>query len=234
MKNSTKDGRTRYYLWTFSITAAMLSCLSVFCLPEIINRILGKTVTVAVWAVYALPAAGLIFLCLAAFLRTKFRQEEKANYIKTLGRMLMLLLISGCCILVLSLLNGLLAVFAYAWLKESLTLSQIKGIINVLATGIHLVLLPFFLSIFWSEVAGNSGFGASMAQGIRHGWKKYLRLFLTGLAAFGGGFLVISAFYDVPQTLSAKMGQGVLLGAVGAVAFAISGQICLKREVEKR
>lgn len=231
MKNSTKDSASGYYLWMFSMTAVMLSCLSVFCIPEVINHIVGNAAAPAFWAVYAMPAAGLIFLCLAAFLRTKFKQRENITYIKALGRMLVLLFFFGCCALVLSLLNGLAAVFLYTMLKESLTLSQIKGIINVLATGIHLVLLPFFISVFWSEVAGG-GFGASMAEGIQRGGRRYFRLFLVELAAFGSGFVLLTAYYDMPKTFGARLGQGVLLGAIGAAALAVSGQICLKREEE--
>lgn len=232
MRKSRGARKTDSYLWIFSMTSGMLSCISVFCIPEIINRMLGNHAAAPWRAAFALPIAGLIFLCLAAFLRTKFKAGN-TTYIKALGRMLALLLILGCWILVLSLLCGLMAVLVYALERDRLTLSQIKGLINVLATGIHLAPLPFFISVFWSEAAGDRGFWASMAWGLRHGWKNYLRLFLTGLGAFGGGFLVLSAFYDMPQTLGVRLGQGVLLGGIGAAALARSGQICLKLGGEK-
>ena len=217
--------KRRLYLWISCAIAALLSSISVFLIPEIVDRAMGKSASVRLVTAAALPVTVLVLLCLAAFLRVQLKKGEKVNYGRALGRMFLTLLLFFLCALLLSLLSGLLAVLVYALCKEAYSLSQIKGIINVLSGALILVLLPFFTAVFWRAVC-SGGFGASLAEGLRTGGKKYLPLFVTGILAFGAGQLLNMAFYAAPQTLAVEALKALLLAAAGTAALAVSGRIC--------
>ena len=215
------------YLWIVCIIAVLLSCAAVFCVPEIVDWAMGKGTEVQILSAAALPAAGILILCLTAVLRIHLRRDDTISYASALGRIFLTLCLFCGSILIISLFCGLLAVFLYFGLKSILTLSQIKGSIDILVTVIDLLLLPFFASILWQEVSGSDRFLVSVAGGLRTGWKKYPWLFLTGLCTFGAGCLIIAVFYNVPQNIGTDVLKAFLLSMAGAAALAMSGRICM-------
>jgi hypothetical protein len=204
--------------------AAVISAVGVFLLPELYTEQTtpetqeGELILPAV-----LLAAGIASCVLIAAVFCRIATGER--YIVSLSRAAIIFLIFLCCVLILSVLLGLAAVLIYSLLKNTMTLDQIKGIIDYAAAAAVLFLAPIFLSAFWSGISSREKPWKSLKAGSRLSRKKYLKLLIMTLVVFIAGLLIL----QIPDDTHAEWAAAVrmlLLTAAGTAALIISEHFC--------
>lgn len=209
--------------WLFLVIAVVMTAIGVFLLPQIFEISTKQNNSTVLLTTAGLVACLLTVICLAAFLRSVSLNK---GFLISLRRTVATLLVFLCCALLFSLLFGLVSVLIYEILKNILTLNQIKGIIDFVIAAVNILILPLFISAFWSEVKSDEKLISSLLSGIKLGGKKYTKLLLLTLCVFGIGLLILTAFHYAVANLLANILKAFLLGIVGAVALIISDNIC--------
>lgn len=204
----------------------LLSFAAEFMLQSFItNRLLQEPDKHVIYAV-GLVAVCVTVLCLAAFLRKCLCNNAKMSLIASLGRVALTGLLLILCVIVISLLNGLIAVLLYALLKNALTIDQIKGIIDWLTTILLIAISPFFIAFFWREISNDETFGACITCGLRAGRKLYRKLVLLSVILFGVGFLIMTAFQYMPCSIWSSIAKVLLYGTTGSATMIATKMIC--------
>jgi len=120
-----------------------------------------------------------------------------------------------------SMLSGIGAVLFYDMLKTTLETEQIKGIINYTTAVLTVLLLPVFLSLFWT--AAREERVQEAFSGLRH---RYIKLLILCVLVFGSGILVRTICNNITGMSGAQAAGMILLTACGFAALVISEQIC--------
>ncbi len=191
----------------------------------ITNRLLQEPDKQMICAV-GLVAVCVIILCLVVFLRKCLCSPAKKSFIASLGRVALTGLLLTLCAIILSLLNGQLSVLLYALLKSTLTIEQIKGIIDWLTTALLIAISPFFIAVFWREISGSEAFFTCLTSGLRVGGKQYGKLVLLSVMLFGVGFLIMTAFQHMPHSIWSSIAKVLLYGTTGSAAMIVTKKIC--------
>ena len=221
------------YEWNKSVFNLVLSVIpafaAIFCVPDIVRIGIGEPPAQKVFSV-----AGLIVSCVIAWLLTTFLYDKRCtsykkqtDFARSFSRVTatMAAILSG--ILVISLICGIIASILYAVLRNVLTLSQIKGVINLIATIATLFSVPFMLSVFWTEAKRPSGhFFNDLIAGLRLTKKQYVKLLILLLVLFGIGLLITTIYHYVPNNLALNIFEVVLLTIVGTIGLSVSDKIC--------
>lgn len=205
------------------------SCIGVFLLQELaLAGIRGQSLNIMLLSI-GLAASIVAMLCLMAFFRFQIQKgygNKHENYLISLGRITLNAVIIVSCFVVISLLFGLLSMLLYHMLRNTMTLNQIKGVLNWTISAISIVILPFFVSVFWSAMKSKDGFWKAFVSGIRCNGKKYLKLLITIFLLFALGLLISIGFYYVPNMILLQILKSVLLSALGTVGLFLTDRIC--------
>lgn len=146
---------------------------------------------------------------------------HKARKGEAVKKAMIFFVIFAMGILCISLLNGILAVGLHSMLQRTLSLSQIKGIINYTGAALSLTALPAGISLFWTSAQGGSP--AAAAKRLKH---SYVKLLILCLLLFAIGMLVMTACNHLTSPAMSQTAATILLGAAGFAGLLISEQIC--------
>ena len=149
------------------------------------------------------------------------------TFYKSLGKAFLTTLIFAIIILAASTLSGFAAELIYAKLHDSKTITEIKGIIDVVSKVISVIILPIGIHIFWAPI------NSSEDKGVKKylpGITKYFKLGLLLAFLMGIGFMLQ---VTLPDDLSSAI-KVILLTTIGVVSFYISKRICLSNKSKEK
>lgn len=209
------------------ILSAIPAFAAIFCVSDIVRIGMGEPPSHEFFSVAGLITSVLVVWFLAAFLCFKRRTSKTTGFAKSLGRVTATLAVLLCGVLLISLICGIMASLLYAMLSNVLTLGQIKGVVNLIATIVTLFGVPFMLSVFWSETKKTSvRFFRNLIGGLRLTRKQYAKLLISLLVLFGIGLLITTAYHYLPDNLSVNISKAVLLTILGTIGLSASDKIC--------
>lgn len=130
------------------------------------------------------------------------------------------------CWIVMSLVLGLISTLLYAVLKNIIKFEQIKGIINLITAIIFFLVLPFYITIFWTAVKDNGKGFESFKKGLRIPSNMYLRLIAVVMVLYGTGMLITTLFNFLPYSIAFKILKIVMFSLIGGLGFVITNTIC--------
>lgn len=211
------------------VLSAVLAFAAIFCVPDIVRIGMGETPVQKTFSV-----AGLIVSCVIAWVlvivlyyKRCVSHIRSSAFAKSLGRATATITVLLCIVLLISLICGITASLLYTVLNGILTLSQIKGVINLIATIVTLLGVPFMLSVFWSEAEQPSGrFINDLIGGLRLKEKRYIKLLILLLVLFGIGLLITTAYHYLPNNLAVNISKVVFLTIIGTTGLSVSDKIC--------
>lgn len=224
------DGmNTRVTIITEFLISALISVVGVFLIPKSIEGYY----TVMSQGEAMIPILVSLLCILASLLLTAFLRVHlnKRTFISSLGRVIGFVFILLSCITVFSFLSGFFSVAVYRALKMTLSLAQIKGIINYTVTVALALLLPVFVSVFWSILKGNGTFLEDLKSGLTLKNYRYVKLLGLLLAMFGIGILLSILFYYIPSVLLAYALKMLLLSVLGTALLHYSETITDVRRI---
>lgn len=209
------------------ILSAIPAFAAIFCVSDIVRIGMGEPPLHEFFSVAGLITSVLAIWFLAAFLYYKRQTSKTTGFVKSLGRVTATMAVLLCGVLLISLICGIMASLLYAVLNSILTLSQIKGVLNLIATIVTLLCAPFMLSVFWIEAKQSSGrFFSNLIGGLRLTGKQYAKLLILLLVLFGIGFLITTAYHYLPDNPEVNIFKAVLLTIVGTIGLSASDKIC--------
>lgn len=215
--------------WPKIIISVLLSVMGIIFAPVLVDSSLGKTQHLKSSLIALLVYVGIVVFFLGVLRYTtidKIYKNYRENLAKSVGRMTLTLIFFGLSVVVMSLLSGLISVVVYALLKKSLTLSQIKGIINFLITLLSLSVGSLMVTVFWEQVRNRKGFFEVIAAAF-HKWGKCYIAVLIVLLLFGGlGWLVLTAFHYLPDSVFMTLVKAVVFSVLGAFSLILTDRAC--------
>lgn len=167
-------------------------------------------------------AAMMIILTLLA----RNEQGNKSSYQKFVFSAMKLIVSYLICILVVSMLSGVLATCVYHILKDALLFDQIKGIINLLIAFMTFLLLPLFINFFWDYIQDCQTLRASLKNILQLNFKTYCSLLIMVIAFYGCGVLITTLFNFLPTGNVYNILQMLIFTLFGGIGFSITGSIC--------
>lgn len=210
------------------LIAMVLSVAAFAFLPGIVNAGLGKGSEGLMPALLGLLVCGVMAIVLTAALRNRENKSRGETYLGSFMRVLLLVPVYLAAALVASILSGVLAVVVYGVLAEVLSLDQIKGIIDLLATVLALLTIPVLVSLFWEQISSGETFGAAVKSGLRTCGKSYLKILICMLVCAGAGWLILTVFHYLPENIVTTVAKALIFGVIGTVALVTSENACKK------
>lgn len=215
---------TKATVLLFSLSM-LVSVIAFFCVPQITEAGIGME------AANGLPMAvaavlGVAVLSAVVMLRKDMNSGE--SWLAAVSRVVVLAAAYLAATLVLSIVNGLLAVLLYAMLKAVLTLDQIKGIIDFTATVLTLLAVPLFVSLFWMQMGGKRSLAEDLKWLLGKGLDCWLTVLILMLIGMGIGWLILTVFHYVTGGLLADIAKTLLFGAVGGTMLELTRSACMK------
>lgn len=215
---------TKTTVLLFSI-AMLVSVIAFFCVPQITEAGIGMENTSGL-SMVAVTVLGAAVLVAAVMLRKDMSGGE--SWAAAIGRVAVLAAAYLVATLVLSVINGLLAVLLYAVLKSMLTLDQIKGIIDFAAMVLTLLAVPLFVSLFWMQMGGKRSLAEDLKWMLSKGLDCWLTVLIVMLVGMGIGWLILTLFHYVSGGLLADIAKTFLFGAVGGIMLVLTRNTCMK------
>ncbi len=211
------------------IISALISAIGIFLVPNVIEKYyIATSISGAMMPIILVLVSMLATLIGCAFLGTQFNDK---SFIASLFRILEFVFVLLCLIVIFSILSGFFSVAVYKALKMTLSLAQIKGIINYSVTVALALLLPVFISVFWSVLKGNGTFLEDLKSGLTLKNYRYVKLLGLLLAMFGIGILLSILFYYIPSVLLAYALKMLLLSVLGTALLHYSETITDVRRI---
>lgn len=215
---------TKTTVLLFSI-AMLVSVIAFFCVPQITETGIGMENGSGL-AMVATAVLGIAIFVVTVMLRRDMSSGER--WVAAIGRVAVLAVAYLAAALVLSIVNGLLAVLLYAVLKSVLTLDQIKGIVDFAATVLTLLAVPLFVSLFWMQMGGKRSLAEDLQWLLGKGLDCWLTVLILMLIGMGIGWLILTVFHYVPGGLLADIAKTLLFGAVGGTMLVLTRNTCMK------
>jgi len=172
------------------------------------NPLIGAVITIA---------AILLSIFLLSLLFAKISKNPNiATYVKGL---FVLLLAGIVAIFVVSMVNGLIAVLLNALLKNTLTIDQIKGIINIVTGIISLLILPVFINVLLTFAFDEPKAVKSISKGLKSIKKRYIKILILLMILSAAGYLIGLPFNYITLSIIPQIIKSVLFTLVGAVGI---------------
>lgn len=220
-----------YEVYILGVISFLISFIGVFCVPESYQASVGQAQGGAedLRMIPAVCMAGIF--AATAYLRfycgKKAGKSEKFR--KALWHVAVMFLCFLVGVLLVSLLSGLLSVGIYKAAKDTLSLSQIKGIIDFTAAILTLLPMPLFVYAFWRVMTSKDRFSQIVKHTFQFGWERYGKLFFMLVLVYGVGILLSAVFHYAPQYPAMRMIKFVVFGVLGTIAFIESRKLCEKK-----
>lgn len=215
------------------LLSIIISLTGIFLFPPIYSAGTGQYEDILL-PVLIFIADIIIILCLIAFLRF-FHQKQsgkKERYLISFGRVILLAALFVLFFIMASLICGLISVLTYSILKNILLFGQIKGIIDYIVSLITLLILPFVISIFWSEINSEDRFLKAFASGVHMKGRRYLKLLVLLLVIFGMGMVITVICNYWPDKLILNIIKALFIGVPGIIGLFVSDKICRQRGIK--
>lgn len=216
-------------MFTEFIISALVSVMGIFLVPNVIEKYYVATSISG-----ALTPIVLVLVCiLAALTGTAFlgTQLNNKSFTTSLFRIWGFVCALLCLIVIFSILSGFFSVAVYKSLKMSLSLAQIKGIINYSVTAVTVLSFPFIVSVFWSILRGNEAFFKDLKAGFVMKNYRYVKVLGLLLSMFGIGILLNSLFNYISAVLLADILKVILLSSMGMGLMYYSERITDTRRI---
>lgn len=147
---------------------------------------------------------------------------------KTLIKFFLTALIVGIISLLVSLLNGGLAVLIYH-LFEKKGIDAVKSIIDVVAKVTLLAISPLIISFFWNVSVEKKVSIRSIIENMKIDIKKYLQVFCINTLTYCVGSLIQFAL-NLISFNGIKVIEVILFTLLGSNCFILLRKICLKED----
>ncbi|MCC8023391.1 MAG: hypothetical protein LIO46_06425 [Clostridiales bacterium] len=221
--------KAKYFLrWGLFLPSLLISlCISligIYVFPVFFDFGMQEEARTPVWMgvllFVCLAAGGILFMQVLAHgigLLSRKRRKLFSGFGKLLG-FLGILCLSG---IVLSLLYGLLALLLYTVFKNSFTMEQIQGVVNILTGCITLLVLPAALYFLCRVLTQPIPLKAALRLEPKVFRRQYPKLLFTAIGLFAAGFLLMIPFQYLPQTMIAMAAKTALLSLLGMAGMII-------------
>lgn len=219
-EEAKNKGTALIELVMYAIISFVTVMLGVYIVPNVFSNFLMSGQVINMMQI--LMGMGIL---VAVFLSGTilYRVLGNKGFITYLGKMLLVMFLLVGIILAASILSGFVAELIYAKLRDSKTITEIKGIIDVASKVISMLILPMGIHIFWLPI------DLSKEKGIKKYWPSIIKYFKLGIllaVLMCVGFMLRVTLPDDPFS-PIKMFS---LTAVGVVSFYISKNICLSQK----
>lgn len=221
-----KEKVTKHFLEC--MIAMVLSVAAFAFIPAIVDAGLGKGSEGLMSALLGLLVCGCIVIALTGLMRHRESKKRGESYLASLGRVLLLAPVYLAVSLAGSILSGVMAVLVYNALAKTLSLDQIKGIIDLLATVLTILTVPVLVSLFWEQIGSSETFGTAVKHGLRRVGKNYLNILISMLVCVGAGWLILTVFHYLPGNGVTTAAKILIFGAIGTAALVSSQNACRK------
>ena len=148
------------------------------------------------------------------------RKGKKLHFFMHLLGLYFLIFLILICVTGISFLYGFLSVALMKAFENSLSLEQIKGLVNIFTQFLTLLILPVFVSVILHFSLEGSSVLSSIKAGIKRLRRNYFRILLTLLLITAAGFLITIPTNYIKADVVAnwvKIGLFTLVGAVSIV-----------------
>lgn len=208
--------------------------LSAFMSQDIFNTAAGKDESYTAVSIAVTAAAAIALLCLALILRINAADAGKKAGGKGIGiggslpRIALYTVFACAAAGILSLLSGLISVALYKLTENMLTLSTIKGILNIIIAGLFMLVIPLFVSAFWAVMCQSGSFIKDFISGFKPGWRKYIKIMIAMLVLLAAGFLISAVFNYASGGVFVKILKTIIFGITGTIGMYAAYSICRK------
>jgi hypothetical protein len=117
--------------------------------------------------------------------------------------------------LVISLLYGLLAVLIHAVLKSTLSLEQIKGIINIATIVLTWLISPLYISALFTYGLDSEKPWKAFVGSLKIGGRRYIKFLVFVAAVFAMGWLTTLPFRYADMTLPLEIVRTATVTVIG-------------------
>ena len=200
---------------------------SVYSMPGIMGVAMGRNIEFGdVEDITVITMVSLIAMVVFAVILfyIKGRRKGVGGIFRSIGRILGTLAVFAAGIILLSFILGILSVAAYGLLKNSLSLEEIKGILNYVSGAMMVLILPLYISIFWAEAKSQGTFLGDVAEGVLLTGKEYLRLLLVAFLLLGEGLLIGAFCNNIAADISVIAAIGFLT-LIGIAVIVVSEKL---------
>ena len=202
---------------------------SIWLLPLIFFIGTGQKSVNNILVIVMVLIAIIMMTSLITILRHMLRNQTgkyKGKITTSFGRIFIFIVICLVCYFLISLLCGVVSVLIYNLLKTRLSLIQIKAIINIITAGIVLLVMPLFISEFWSVVKNEKKLIKSIIAGFNILRKCYGKLTALLILLYGVGTLITFVLSLLSNNTLVLVIRGILMSCLGIVALRVTERIC--------
>lgn len=132
-------------------------------------------------------------------------------------------------VLFIGLLFGIAGQTIYSVLKTKKALEEIKGFISVASRVLNILVMPIFVSGFWTVAKEANNAVRSFFRGLFPGILKYLKL-----VAFFAALNLLGHFLESIGIFSSRVGSIAALTLMGVALFYLTENVCCGFSFKKR
>jgi len=163
-----------------------------------------------------------LFSLLLIRVRIKLENKDRSKITKIFIGLIIIFFIGLVAMFLISLIYGLLSVLIYQFTHKTLTVEQVKGIINVITGLLTLLILPVFINILLTFGLNKSHVKESIFTGIKTLKFNYLKFLLIIFSLFGVGYLAMIPLNYIPSTGVLLIVKALLLSLIGTIGIIIA------------
>lgn len=219
--------------WPKCMIAMLVSVVAFVFVPDIVDAGLGKGNEELMASLLGMLVCTGAVIGLTALIRYREHNRRGEKYTASLARTLLMVPVYLVMSLLVSILSGIIAVMVHGALDDALSLDQIKGIIDLLAISLTLLVVPVLIVMFWEQISSAEPFGAAVKAGLRYSLGSYLKILIGMLVCAGAGWLALTAFHYLPENGVVTVMKILIFGIIGTVALVASEKACKKGVYQK-
>ena len=183
-------------------------------------------------AVISFAGITSLLLILSAKVKNILRNSTFSKPFEGLGRFLILILILLVAGLFVSIIYGLISTLIYSIAKETISIEQIKGIINIVTSILTFLILPIFFNIFLTFTMERGSIKETLITGLKSTKQIYFYLLIFFLTIFGIGYLVLIPFNYIENLTITAILKMVILPVIGTTSLLMSFTIYEKGTIK--
>lgn len=215
------------------LIAMLISTAAFAFLPGIVDAGLGKGNEGLMLSLMGMLVCGGSVIGLTAALRYRANDRHGEKYMYSLARVLLMVPVYLAVSFLVSILSGVVAVLVHGALVDILSLDQIKGIIDLLAMILTLLIVPVLVGMFWEQISSAGTFGAAVKSALRHSRESYPKILIGMVVCMGVGWLILTAFHYLPENRVTTVMKILIFGVIGTAALDASENACKRGVYQK-